>query len=345
MNNNIKDKNILLFCANFYGYDKAIKNCLIKLGAGNVILKDNIVFDDDSRDVYSKKKKIKNLFIKPEKRDLWTNELLKEVSGLNIDVLFCIQYTPFSKWFIDRLKELNPDVRTLLFLWDDIATYPKFKDYYEKFDKVYSFDKTDCIKNGKFMYLPDFYLNDTESKDNNIKYDICFIGSLNNRGVKRVKFLKELETFCKYNNLRPYLHLRYYPNPGHMNIIKWILANKETKKLFNYLNSAEKYDFMKDKNIPLSDVENIQNNSKCLVDINYGNRSGYTLNVISAIAKGKKLITTNKNIVNENFYNPNNIYVVDIDNPVFSMDFLMSETVHVDISYLRIDNWLMEIFK
>lgn len=39
MHNNIKGKNILLLCENFYNYDLAIRDELYKLGAKNVFLK------------------------------------------------------------------------------------------------------------------------------------------------------------------------------------------------------------------------------------------------------------------------------------------------------------------
>jgi len=344
MINNICGKTILLFCANFYGYDKVIRDNLFKLGAKEVILKDNITFNDDNRDPVSKKRKIFNRLIHPKKRKLWTQKLISEISGKKIDILFCVQYMPFCKWFIDYLRRKNPKLRTLLFLWDDIATFPNYIDYYGLFDKIYSFDQGDCINNPTFKYLPDFYLPNDYNKEYEQEYDVTFIGTLNMRGTKRINFLNQLDQFCKDNNLKSFLYLRYYPNQNHKRLIDYIFPNNELKKFNSLLNKSIHLDFMKTSNIPLEKVEEIQNKSKCLIDINYGSRCGYTLNVISAIAKGKKLITTNKNIINEKFYNPNNIYVVDIDNPQFSKSFFISDIKPIDISYLRIDNWLLEIF-
>lgn len=344
MINNICGKTILLFCANFYGYDILIRDNLLKLGAKEVILKDNITFNDDNRDPVSKKRKIFNRLIQPKKRKLWTQKLISEISEKKIDILFCVQYMPFSKWFIDYLRRKNPKLHTLLFLWDDIATFPNYTDYYSLFDKIYSFDQGDCINNPTFKYLPDFYLPNNNNKEYEQKYDVTFIGTLNMRGTKRINFLNKLDQFCKENNLKSFLYLRYYTNQNHKRLIDYIFPNTELKKFNSVLNESIHFDFMKTSNIPLQKVEEIQNKSKCLIDINYGNRCGYTLNVISAIAKGKKLITTNKNISNEKFYDPNNICIVDIDYPIFSKSFFRSVAKPVDISYLRIDNWLLEIF-
>lgn len=344
MINNICGKTILLFCANFYGYDKVIRDNLLKLGAKEVILKDNIFFNDDNRDCVSKIRRIKNKILRPKKREYWTQNLVKEISGINIDILFCVQYMPFAQWFIKYLRTKNPYLRTLLFLWDDIATYPNYTDYYCLFDKVYSFDKGDCIKNPSFKYLPDFYISDNTCETYEQEYDVCFIGSLNMRGRKRIDFLHQLDVFCKANGLKSFLYLRYYPYNIPKRWFNYIFPNKKLKEFETFLNANIYHHFMKTTNIELSKVEEIQNKSKCLVDINYGNRCGYTLNVISAIAKGKKLITTNKNISNEAFYDPNIIYIADIDYPKFSKSFFESVVEPIDISHLRIDNWLLEIF-
>lgn len=40
-------------------------------------------------------------------------------------------------------------------------------------------------------------------------------------------------------------------------------------------------------------------------------QEGYTLRTIESLFLSKKLITNNKNIIKEDFYNPNNIFILD----------------------------------
>lgn len=67
--------------------------------------------------------------------------------------------------------------------------------------------------------------------------------------------------------------------------------------------------------IPLSEVnENLQN-SKVLLDINRIGQSGLTFGVFESINLEKKLITTTADIKKYDFYNPNNILIIDDQNP------------------------------
>lgn len=78
-------------------------------------------------------------------------------------------------------------------------------------------------------------------------------------------------------------------------------------------------------------IENI-NNSKIIVDIHkYGMQEGLTFRVFEALGFRKKLITTNKDIKTYDFYNPNNIYVIeDIENINIPISFF--ETNYEDVS-------------
>ena len=59
------------------------------------------------------------------------------------------------------------------------------------------------------------------------------------------------------------------------------------------------------------EVLDIVEQSLCIIDVPKPNQSGLTLRVLEAIFYNKKLITTNKNVVEEEFYNPQNILVWD----------------------------------
>ena len=68
-----------------------------------------------------------------------------------------------------------------------------------------------------------------------------------------------------------------------------------------------------------------------------------TINCITALATGKKLITTNVRIKEEAFYNPNNIFIISEENPVLDIHFFESEVGKMDMTHLRMDNWLLHI--
>jgi len=55
----------------------------------------------------------------------------------------------------------------------------------------------------------------------------------------------------------------------------------------------------------------IVKHSKCVLDSPQDNQDGATIRVIESLAAKVKLITTNKDLVNYDFYNPKNIYIYD----------------------------------
>ena len=84
-------------------------------------------------------------------------------------------------------------------------------------------------------------------------------------------------------------------------------------------------------------------NTRIVLDLSHRNRQGMTINAIAAIANGKKLITTNKRIKEEPFYDPSAIYIIDEENPFFDMSFVKQPYTPQDFSFLRMDNWLKHV--
>lgn len=65
--------------------------------------------------------------------------------------------------------------------------------------------------------------------------------------------------------------------------------------------------------IPYDTVKKRVLESRAILEVNQQGQKGYTLRALEALFLEKKLITTNKSIINEDFYSPNNIFVVGID--------------------------------
>ena len=343
MENHIQGKRILLICQDFYGYDVAMKDTLYSLGAKQVVLYNAAFFRGSFRESRSPKTLLFYLQ-DPHSRTKWTEKLIQAIDPYEFDILLCIALTPFKKYFIDYLREKNPQIKTFLFLWDTVsAVQAGFQDYFEKFDYIYSFDRDDCQEYG-FEYYPDFYM-EPECTPVDCQYDLCFIGTMypQSETANRAHLLSQVNQFCDGHHLKTFLYLRYH-NAGN-------LRSSVEQKIFNlvywrYLKIVGKYKsqgFLQEKKLPLPKVNEIQSASRVLLDINHPNRQGMTINCITALATGKKLITTNKRIVEESFYHPNNIYIIDEEKPVLDIDFFYSEVEKIDMSHLRLDNWLLHI--
>lgn len=344
---NITGKRILLVCQEFFGYEKKMQETLLAMGAKEVYWQDVKWFLGSFRDKITWKSPyyyLKN----PHGRSKWTEANFQKLGNKVFDVLLCIENVPFKKWYIKCLTLRNPQMKTVLFLWDTLKEQGwGFKDYYPLFDRIYSFDRDDCQKYG-FEYFPDFYIEDNKQKDllQNEYYDLAFVSKCNATSTMfRGELLAKIDDFCIENGLKTFFHLRYFAQQKKCNPIKKLIQKifSSNRKYYRIIKSLEERQWLQSYDLPLDLVEEAYNKSKVILDLNYHNRQGMTLNCIASIAKGKKLITANKRISEESFYDPNNILIIEETNPILSVDFFKSKPSKIDISELRLDNWLRHI--
>lgn len=340
--NNVKGKRILLLCEDFFGYDQMICEELMSMGAEEVHLKNAAFFRSSLRERESFR--IKKFLHNPHERRDWTREFEKEIEGKRFDMFLCVENACFSKSFMTYLRAKNPGVKCALFLWDKYETQQGgFKDYRFLFDKVYSFDRDDCQKYS-MEYFPDFYIPQT--CPDHYDYDLSFVGTARRKTtIHRFALMDYVYQFCLQHGLKSHLYLKA-KEPGLKKYSKAKQYFKEHLFQSKYRRLYARYKeqpWLKTESLPLDDCIRIQNSAKVLLDLNHTNRQGMTLNAIAAIANGQKLITTNKRIKEEAFYDPDMIYVMDDKNPHLDIDFFNRPCRKVDISYLRIDNWLNHI--
>lgn len=343
MVNNIKGKKILLLCENFYGYDKAIRDELYKLGAKYVFLKNVKYFMGSYRE--PRNFKIQYLLKNPFERRCWTKAFEKEISDLYFDLFICIENACFVKSFMTFLHSKNPTIKTILFLWDTYKTQQGgFKDYRFLFDKVYSFDRDDALQYG-LEYFPDFYI--PQENHNKYLYDLSFVGTANDSStIHRFELIDYVSKFCEINRLNAFLYLKTFKRTSTSNPLK-ILKRKLCGKL-SLQQLCEKYaneKWLHFEPINLDECNKIQSQARVLLDLNHKDRQGMTINCITALAQGQKLITTNKRIKEESFYDPNMIYIMDDEKPYLDLVFWNLPCKPIDLSHLRIDNWLLYITK
>ena len=342
--NNIKGKRILLLCENFFDYDLAIAEELRKMGAEDVHLKESTYFRSTLRDKQSFR--IKKFLKNPFEQKEWSKNFEKEICHKRFDIFLCIENTCFSKSFMTFLRTNNPNIKCILFLWDKYETQQSgYKDYRFLFDKVYSFDRDDCARY-KMEYWPDFYLQQPIPEQ--YLYDISFVGTARRKStIHRFAIVDYIHHFCIENNLKSFLYLKAgVPNLKKYNNVKRFL--KEHIFQSKYRQTYAQYmgqPWLKSESLSLDECNWHQSHAKVLLDINHPHRQGMTLNAIAAIAHGQKLITTNQRIKEEDFYDPDMIYIMDEEHPFLDIDFFNSPNKKIDLSYLRIDNWLNHILK
>lgn len=91
--------------------------------------------------------------------------------------------------------------------------------------------------------------------------------------------------------------------------------------------------------------ENIEKikKAKCLVEIVQGAQSGLTLRPLEALTFKKKLLTTNKDIINIPFYNPHNIFIFGVDDVSILQSFINTPFREIEKSCVNkydINTWI-----
>lgn len=268
----------------------------------------------------------KKRYIKKYIKSLLNKENLKYYNKiisnfLDTDYVLMIGGIYYSKEFINLVKKNNPKIKFILFLWDKFEK-EKITELKKYYDIIYTFEKKDAIENSIY-WRPSFYLFEEDNCEKNI--DFYFLGE--NRDKIRYEYINKLYEFCLNNSLKPNINLY------------------SKKKLKNYNKNIIIY-----KKIPYEENINNIKHSKVTFEKNINNQDGLSLRSLECLGYRTKLITTNKDIKNYDFYNSKNIFIVkkleDIDK--IPISFFKEEYENLEKEILRkysFEGFIEEIFK
>lgn len=286
-------------------YGEAIKQELINRGA--------TLYGYDERPsqkVHTKilirlfKKKVPQIFIKYLKR------VIASIPCGDIDFILICRGEAFTNEAIDLLKKKCPKAKLILYLWDILET-TNISEIINRFDKAMSFDPYDVSRYDRLEFRPTFYVPqyaDNTCKNADIKYDILFIGTLHS---KRYKIIKRFSEYFAQQSFSAFIYL-YVPG--------WIVYLKDKLLKYPYIELS----LVNFSPITLMETVDKVNECKCVLDINYSTQKSLSMRAYEALAARKKYITTNSEVKKYDFYNPNNILVIDIDAPVIPKEFVES---------------------
>ncbi|MDR1724925.1 MAG: hypothetical protein LBR28_00835 [Bacteroidales bacterium] len=324
-----------MFAPAFFGYEKHIKKRIEEMGA-------KVDFFDErpSNNVWAKifLRFGKSLMI--GKIDRYYRKIDNSIKNLSYDFVFVINIEAMPDWFIGKLKQKNEKAIFILYMWDSIFWKKNILTYADFFHRVYSFDRKDCkAHSDKLIFRPLFYLNDyaeiARNTEQNYKYDLSFTGSAH---TDRYTVLKKIETAAKNHN---WTFFNYMFLQRKSVFYLYFLTNRNFRH-----SKANEFRYR-----PLSknEVLEVMSSSKVVVDIQGVNQLGLTMRTIEVLGAKRKLITTNAEIAKYDFYSPDNILIINRENPQIPKDFILSpykETLSQDIYHnYSLDGWIEDIFE
>lgn len=252
------------------------------------------------------------------------------------DLLLIIKPEEFSTRNIKMLSKISQ--KTVGYIWDGLRLFLKPNlDKNRKFlDELYSFDKNNIkdFPELDMKFLTNYYVPDAQlTPFNERKVDVYYIGALagtlptQRRDWKMANLIKHLK-----GNLDIRIHISK----------EFQEKDKGLKPEVNYTTEFT----------TLQENYEKTRNSKIVIDICKSHHIGLSFRFFECLLYKTKIITNNTDVVNYDFYHPNNILVVDFDHIDDYAQQLreFQETPYHDINETirkkySLENWIKYIFK
>lgn len=259
-------------------------------------------------------KNLQILNLKHQHYDAIISEKIKDLEKIDVAIYIKADFLAES-----TIQDINKkSKKSVLIISDSINRYPKTKKILHLFDRVFSFEKKDCEKYN-LIFKPNFIYKKVVKSTSPFLYKVFNISSYDHR----FPIIKKIgEALYSMNEKSKII----------------IFSSKENKEPY--------LEFTK-KALPISEIYNYLEQSEIMLDVNRDKQNGLSFRVFESLGFKKKLITTNKDIVNYDFYNPNNIFVIDdVENIKIPKSFFNYPYEEVPDNILQkyyIDNWVCEL--
>ena len=304
----INGKKILFFAPSFFNYERMIADKMREMGAEVDLYDVRSISSARDRAII----KISPSFFKRKTIQYYEN-IIQTNKNKKYDYILIIKCDMTPASILKKFKNVYPEAKLCLYLYDSVRNVPGITKKFKYFDKLHSFDLNDCEKYSELLFRPLFF-GDQFRKLNPIseyKYNICFIGTIHS---DRYAVIKQVQKIALDRGLNCYWFL----------YLQSRFIYKFYKLTKNEFRKADESIFSFDK-MSAKEIADVVDNSRVVLDIQHPKQTGLTMRTIEMIGMNKKLITTNNNIVNYDFYNPNNIAIVDRNSVVIPEDFFKSE--------------------
>ena len=217
--------------------------------------------------------------------------LLKIDKRKTILIVYDWHYLTMSSYIVQSFKRMYNNL-TIVYCFTNLSkvtgakTFGLLDNLKDSYDQVYAFDKLDSERYGfdysRLVYAPvrhDYLINCVQ------ELDLFYVGQAKDRLTQLIDIFKNAQK-----------------------------AGLKCKFFITGVSEESQYvhpDIVYNQNISYGEVLGYISKSRCIVDAIQGESTGMTIKTCEAVYWDKKLITTNVNVVNEPYFNSNNIMVYD----------------------------------
>ncbi|MFW2851036.1 hypothetical protein ACM61V_03790 [Sphingomonas sp. TX0543] len=294
-------KRILFFSVRYFGYEQQIMAELRARGAEVDYLPDR-PFNTPLMTAITRYSRAAVMRF----ADRFYRRKLAEFGNRQYDLVFVVNGQTLSNGLLKEMRARMPSARFLFYIWDSMRNKPKAQEILPFFDECVTFDP-DAAQRYGMRLLPLFFAPGFEPSDGAPKYDLSFIGTAHSDRFHIISTINK--------GLAPdvprfwYLFLQ----------APWVFY---AQKAINPAFRNAKYDDFRYEPLPFPTVQQTFARSRAIVDMEHPHQTGLTMRTFEAIGASKKLITTNSHIRDYDFYDPQNIHIIDRADPAIPEDFL-----------------------
>ncbi|MCD0479490.1 hypothetical protein LPB90_13590 [Chryseobacterium sp. LC2016-29] len=220
--------------------------------------------------------------------------------------------------------------RNIAYLYDSMSRNPAHHILHF-FDTIFSFDDED-VKEYGFKKITNYnYLQYYPAEAQNPNLDLFYITSYDTQRLQKLNIL-----INQIDDLR-------------INFKTIVAGKKSWKNKITQIVDSKNVNIIKfrTKNIPQQSLPKLYKNTKVILDLQRENQMGLSFRIFEAMALEKKFITDNQTIKNYDFYNPENILILNDDLSNIEKSFFETDYQKLpDEIYYKytLDNWVNTVF-
>ncbi|WP_370182614.1 hypothetical protein [Alteriqipengyuania sp.] len=257
--------------------------------------------------------------------DAYHARIIEESAATQYDIVLFIQVHHVSHANMQRLRELQPQARFVLYNWDSLTTHD-YRPYKPFFDHILTFDPDDAQAAGvtylPLFAIPAFYAVD-RSRPKDI--DLYFVGAIGS--LARFEALEKLHAFCEVHGLVTHFHLKCSP------AVQLMLKRK-----------GKSLPGINGDSLPFEAIIDLIERSRGTFDFANHAQSGYTMRLIENMAAGVKVVTEKKRIATEDFYRDDRFLVIEDHDLSAVPEFLAKPiTSELEVERFSVDNWARQL--
>jgi hypothetical protein len=303
-----KAADTLFICASFFGYAAEIRREMERRGRTVMWREDRPALDTYTKGALRLAPKLVL-----ERAEAYFREIIREARAHAIHDVLIVKGEALTPKMFGEMRAAFPRARITLYFWDGLGNMPADTPEKIKFaDRVLSFDPADVKANPGVVYRPLFFISEYAAlpetgPGSGTDIDLMFFGTLHTDRkpvcdrIRAALPAGRTLTSVFYVRSKLMLSLQKLYRPSYWRF-------REGELIYTPLGKAEITALIARANI--------------VVDIERPVQSGYTMRTLEMLGGRRKLITTNAEVKNADFYDPHNIAVVDRDNPVLDDAFL-----------------------